>query len=175
MSSIVHEYVYSWKSTFLLFFYIHSLNKIVPDIRYGQTTFTILKTDKLSMLHVSLFYTKYDNSVTNNTFPTDMLRQNNNTKFTPICYTCTQFTGEVKLFQINPRKCIIHLGWISTLIYSFHHKSYLCGWLSSYKQKSHISDLIMIYAKIKIDWETLNVQMWSSTILHVDVLIHFRK
>ena len=142
-----------------LFYYLFTymscvyLNRIVPDIRYGQTTFTILKTDKLSMLHISPFYTKYDNSVANNTFPTDILRKNNNEKFTPICYTCTQFTGEVKLLQKIRRICSIDLGWISTLIYSFHHKSYFCGFLSSYKQKSHISDLIMIYAKIKIDWE----------------------
>ena len=99
----------------------------------------------------------------------------NNKKLTPICYTCTQFTGEVKHLQKIQRICCIDLGWISTLIYSFHHKSDFCGFLSSYKQKSHISDLIMIYAKIKIDWDTLNMQMWSSTILHVDGLMHFRK
>ena len=46
--------------------------------------FTILKADKLSMVHFSPFYTNYDNSITNNTFSTDMLRQNNNTKFTPM-------------------------------------------------------------------------------------------
>ena len=135
------------------------LNRIVPGNRYGQTTFTILKTDILSMPDISPFYIKYDNSVTNNTFPIEILREKNNKKFTPICYTCTQFTGEVKLLQKNQRISGIDLGWISTLIYSFHHKSDFCGFLSSYKQKSHISDLIMIYAKIKIDWETLNMQM----------------
>ena len=75
------------------------LNRIVPGNRYGQTTFTILKTDKLSMPHISPFYIKYDNSVTNNTFPIEILRKINNKKITPICYTCTQFTGEVKLLQ----------------------------------------------------------------------------
>ena len=70
------------------------LNRIVPGNRYGQTTFTILKTDILSMPDISPFY---DNSVTNNTFPIEILREKNNKKFTPICYTCTQFTGEVEL------------------------------------------------------------------------------
>ena len=51
------------------------LNRIVPGIRYGQTTFTILKTDKLSMPDISPFYIKYDNSVTNNTFPIEILRE----------------------------------------------------------------------------------------------------
>ena len=127
------------------------------------------------MPDISPFSIKFDNSVTNNTFPIEILREKNHKKITPICYTCTQFTGEVKLLQKNQRISGIDLGWIYTLIYSFHHKSDFCGFLSSYKQKSHISDLITIYAKIKIDWETLNMQMWSSTILHVDVLIHFRK
>ena len=71
------------------------LNIIVPGIKYGQTTFTILKTDKLSMPDISPFCIKYDNSVTNNTFPIEILRK----KITPICYTCTQFTSEVKLLQ----------------------------------------------------------------------------
>ena len=75
------------------------LNRIVPGIRYGLTTFTILKTDKLSMPDISPFYIKYDNSVTNNTFPIEILREKNHKKNTPICYTCTQFTGEVKLVQ----------------------------------------------------------------------------
>ena len=135
------------------------LNRIFPGIRYGQTTFTILKTDKLSMQQKSPFYIKYDNSVTNNTFPIEILREKNNKKLTPIYYTCTQFTGEVKYLQKIQRICCIDLGWISTLIYSFHHKSDFCGFLSKYKQILHISDIIMIYAKIKIDWETLNMQM----------------
>ena len=61
-----------------VFMFLHTscvyLNKIVPGIRYGQTTFTI-KTDKLSMPDISPFYIKYDNSVTNNTFPIEILRK----------------------------------------------------------------------------------------------------
>ena len=151
------------ESQFFIYFFTYMscvyLNRILPGIRYGQTTFTILKTDKLSMPDISPFSIKYDNSVTNNTFPIEILREKNHKKIAPICYTCTQFTGEVKLLKKNQRISGIDLGWISTLIYSFHHKSDFCGFLSSYKQKSHISDLIMIYAKIKIDWEKLNMQM----------------
>ena len=168
------------ESQFFIYFFTYMscvyLNRILPGIRYGQTTFTILKTDKLSMSDISRFSIKYDNSVTNNTFPIEILREENRKKnTTPICYTCTQFTGEVKLLKKKQRISDIDLGWISTLIYSFHHISDFCGFLSSYKQKSHISDLITIYAKMIIDWETLNMQMLSSTILHIDVLIHFRQ
>ena len=111
------------------------LNRILPGIIYGQTTFTILKPDKLSMPDISPFSIKFDNSVTNNTFPIEILREKNHTKKAPICYTCTQFISEVKLLKKNQRISGIDLGWISTLIYSFHHKSDFCGFLSSYKAK----------------------------------------
>ena len=78
------------------------LNRILPGIRYGQTTFTILKKDKLSMPDISPFSIKYDNSVTNNTFPIKILREKKHKKIAPICYTCTQFTGEVKLLKKTP-------------------------------------------------------------------------
>ena len=84
------------------------LNTIVPGIRYGQTTFTILKTDKLSMIDISPFYIKWDNCVTNNTFSIEILREKNDKKCTPICYTCTQFTGEVNLLDKNQRISIIN-------------------------------------------------------------------
>ena len=127
------------------------------------------------MLDFSPFATKFDNSVTNNTFPIEILREEYQNKNAPICYTCTQFISEVTLFKKKQRISSIDLGWISTLIYSFHHTSDFCGFLSSYKHKSHISHLITIYAKIKTDREILNMQMWNSTILHVDALIHFRQ
>ena len=75
------------------------LNRILPSIRYGQTTFTILKTYKLSMPDISPFSIKYDYSVTNNTFPIEILREKNHKKNAPICYTCTQFISEVKLLK----------------------------------------------------------------------------
>ena len=56
------------------------LNRIVPGNRYGQTTFTILKTDILSMPDISPFYIKYYNSVTNNTFSIEILRRKQITK-----------------------------------------------------------------------------------------------
>ena len=85
------------------------------------------------------------------------MREKNHKRITPICYTCTQFINEVKLLKKTQRISGIDLGWISTLIYSFHHTSDFCGFLSSYKQKSHIFDLITIYAKIKVDWETFRL------------------
>ena len=51
------------------------LNRILPGIIYGQTTFPILKPDKLSMPDISPFSIKFDNSVTNNTFPIEILRE----------------------------------------------------------------------------------------------------
>ena len=56
------------------------LNRIVPGNRYGQTTFTILKTNILSMPDISPFSIKFDNSVTNNTFPIEILREKNHKK-----------------------------------------------------------------------------------------------
>ena len=68
---------------FIIFFTYMScvyLNRIVPGIRYGQSTFTILKTDKLSMPDISPFSIKFDNSVTNSTFPIEILREKNHKK-----------------------------------------------------------------------------------------------
>ena len=177
LPSILYDYGYSWKSIFYLFFYMSCvyLNIILPGIRYGQTTFTILKTYKLSMPDISSFSIKYDNSVTNNTFPIEILREKNHKKNHSNLLYLYPIYWRSKAFEKKQWISGIDLGWISTLIYSFHHTSDFCGFLASYKQKSHISGLITIYAKIKIDWETLNMLMWSSTILHVDVLIHFRQ
>ena len=93
------------ESQFFIYFVTYMscvyLNRILPGIRYGQTTFTILKTDKLSMSDISRFSIRYDNSVTNNTFPIKILGEKNHRKIAPICYTCTQFTGKVKLLKKN--------------------------------------------------------------------------
>ena len=85
------------------------LNRILPGIIYGQTTFTILKPDKLSMLDISPFSIKFDNGVTNNTFPIGILREKNHKKNASICYTCTQFISEVKLLKNKQRISSIDL------------------------------------------------------------------
>ena len=148
------------------------LNRILPGIRYGQTTFTILKTYKLSMPDISPFSIKYDNSVTNNTFPIEILREKKITKNCSNLLYLYPIYWRSKAFEKNP----------ANIQHRFRLDLHIDLFISSYfwllrllRQKSHISDLITIYAKIKIDWETINMQMCSSTILHVDVLIHFRQ
>ena len=72
------------ESQFFIYFFTYMscvyLNRILPGIIYGQTTFTILKPDKLSMPDISPFSIKFDNSVTNNTFPIEILREKNHKK-----------------------------------------------------------------------------------------------